>query len=825
MALRTSRRGLSLAACGVLLVAVAATTAGPDQAVAGSSCASLGAARDFAVFSNSDFVATASAGTSITGRIAADRDVNVDGVFIGPAAGDAPPTVIAGRDFTAGRATGNGGTLNGGVRYRRNIEVAPNFAVSGARTQGDPPFVFQHEFNALGELSAVWADLPRTPRATTTLNPSSRGLELVGRDRGLNVFVVDAADLTAAAGITLNLIEPGASALINVTTVAPLSIAPQYMNLSGSAAAGRIAWNLSQATQFNVLRGVAWKGLILAPKAVVTSAGRPQLEGQLIAKSVPDSDWVISKRTFAGCLPGLPDETLGLEPLCVDSLGRLVMRLRNTGTSDRDVDWVDLTGRDFGSFVARAGRDAFFYDRGGDESSVVRATSGTAQVAARGTSERCEGRITVRKVRQGPAPADRAWTIRVAGDGGRYAEDVVLRDGESRTLAVPGGYQEGSAPIGGVVGGNPYVVAEPDPLGARATISVNPIVILDGQNEAVTVTNTYPEVEPPDPGPGPGPAPQPGPDPGPGPGPAPQPGPDPGPGPGPAPQPEPDPGPDPGQPTLPPGVPEPLPGPDIDAAEPGEPAADLEVTHSIVPGTVAVGEPVRTVERVRNRGAVAAQNVVLRELPQNTAAYLRTVSTILRVHTQAGVCRGVERPGRCELGTIPPGGEVIVTTRTRMHAPGAYRSVVIASSTTPETNTTNNTGVAGVRVDNAPALGVGVAAPPTGSVGRELSYVVSARIGGARTARSVRVCTRPPETLTEVRAPGTVRRAGAACREYRLLRRGRVVSFRVYGVPAASGRLTVPASATSVDVDGTVRAADRVLVLGGVVCRRFVSRC
>lgn len=69
-------------------------------------------------------------------------------------------------------------------------------------------------------------------------------------------------------------------------------------------------WNLPNATGLAVIHGVGWKGLILAPDATVTSAGRPQLSGQLIANTIPTSDWVLGYVPFTGCLQpvsGSPD--------------------------------------------------------------------------------------------------------------------------------------------------------------------------------------------------------------------------------------------------------------------------------------------------------------------------------------------------------------------------------------------------------------------------------------------------------------------------------------------------------------------------------------
>src|SRR5262249_44992231 len=116
-------------------------------------------------------------------------------------------------------------------------------------------------------------------------------------------FTVSASDLTAAAGFVINLTQPNASALINVTTNTALTINPSYMNLSGSASPATLVWNLPLATGFDVTTGVAWKGLVLAPQATVRAAKDPQLQGQLIAKTIRGGDWVLQHVPFTGCLP------------------------------------------------------------------------------------------------------------------------------------------------------------------------------------------------------------------------------------------------------------------------------------------------------------------------------------------------------------------------------------------------------------------------------------------------------------------------------------------------------------------------------------------
>jgi choice-of-anchor A domain-containing protein len=770
------------ALAAVLFAAVGLARLDAAPAAAASDCASLGQAANFAVLSNGAFNESESSGSSINGRIAAAGDVTLDGVSVNPAAGDSAPTILAGGDFTAGRATGSGGTVNGGVQYGGTSNVAPNFTVNGGLTHAAPPFSFDTEFVSLKELSASLADLAQTPGATVSLNPYSNALELTGTGTGLNVFTVDAAQLAQAAGIVLDLTQPGATALINVTTDTILSIGPMYMNLSGTAGADGVMWNFPLATALAVTRGVAWQGSILAPNATVTSTNHPQLNGQLIGASVPDSNWVINGVKYAGCLPvppGPPDTTLTMMALCIDAHGDLDVRLRNAGGQTRHVVWNDLTRRDFGQFDVPPHSDQFFTDRGGDRSSLIRATSGTTTVRARGTDRRCEGQITIQLLTEGDAPAGQTWAVRTTnGDNGNISNVLTLASGGSGTVTVPGGYVPGSAVIDEVIGGATYTISVDDPHGALSTsISLNPVVILDDQHEFVTVTLVYESGAP-----GTGP---------------------------------PEPPVDPEQPTLPPGGPDPPPGPGNGNGTSG---ADLAVTHQITPSRVLVGGTIQTVTRVVNLGDEPAVGAVAREIPQYHPAQSNSVADVLSLTTTRGTCTQ-RRPVRCSLGTLAPGATVTMRSRTCILVAAALRSIVVVSSDTDDTNTTNNMATANVRSYlPTSAIQAHIGAPPTGRVGAQLSYQVSVSGGPPAGANTVRLCTQPPSSFVQVSAPGTFKYGGLYCRNYTRVRRGRSVAFTVYGFPSATGRLLASARATAADVARPSRATAPILVGSAAAC-------
>ena len=780
----------------VAVVAVAASVlpgrsqgAPPTARVA--ACDSLGAADDFAVFSDGVLTAT---GTSFIGRIAAAGDISLDAIQVDPGAGDASPTVITGADLSAG-FTGAGGTINGGARYAGTLNQAANFVINGGTTKGAPPFSFADEFRELRLLSDTWAAAAETPGATVTLQPWG-ALEFVGPSTGLNVFTVDAADFVASQiqGVVVTLPSASASALINVTTNTDLTIAPQYLN--PEEIASPLIWNFPLATSLTISTSPGWKGLILAPNARIDGAGRPQLVGQLIAGSVPQGAWTITGTPLAECPPGPeepppPDTSLSLEALCVDPFDNLAMRLRNTGERDRNVVWNDLGGPDFGAFVAHAERDRFFNVRDSGPDSVIRVTAdGGTTITAPGTTERCEGEITVTKRVSGGLAPPGPWTIEVAGADGQAIRTAELAAGQSATFDALGGYQPGSAQFGQVVGGIVYAIRETDTLGGTATISHNPVEILTEQHESVTVTNHFPEVEPPDPeNPDPPPI---------------------------------DPPIDPEQPTLPPGVPEPPSGPDLGGVLPGYAAADLEVRHTSARPRAPVGGTFNITTRVPNRGNAPAVDAVLRELPQLRRSVERGVADILSIKTSRGACRRT-RPVRCTLGRLRPGEQVVVRTRARVNLAATLRSVVYVSSRSPESNTTNNIDVEPLTVTPPTNLRVAIKAPPFGRVGLRFAYRVSVTGTGRAGADQVRLCAPRPDDVTGVRAAGTFGYRGARCRNIPRLPAGRTVSFDVTAVPAASGSLRLTALATAVGRAGAARDRTRVQVAGDA-CAAAVAR-
>jgi hypothetical protein len=165
------------------------------------------------------------------------------------------------------------------------------------------------------------------------------------------------------------------------------------------------------------------------------------------------------------------------------------------------------------------------------------------------------------------------------------------------------------------------------------------------------------------------------------------------------------------------------------------------------------------------------------------------------------------------LGTLAPGAAVTIRTRTRVLVAATLRSVVVVSSQTPETNTANNMAEAGVTTFlPATAIRAHVSAPAFVPFGRRFTYRVAVTGGGPSGATSVRLCTQPPRSLTEVRVPGTFRFQDRYCRDIGVLGLGRSASFLVSALPSHSGQLVLDARATAANLPTPSRDSTPVLV-------------
>jgi choice-of-anchor A domain-containing protein/uncharacterized repeat protein (TIGR01451 family) len=150
--------------------------------------------------------------------------------------------------------------------------------------EGTPPPVpdFAALLAGLATRSEQWADI--TPALGS--KPYPNGILLEGKDAVRNVFTVSAATLEGAGEININ-VPVGSTTLINVTgrsySLGATSTIRYYDTSTGTyrdwgrdAPTADLAklrdgtlWNFPDATKIDFLKGFAWQGSILAPKAVM----------------------------------------------------------------------------------------------------------------------------------------------------------------------------------------------------------------------------------------------------------------------------------------------------------------------------------------------------------------------------------------------------------------------------------------------------------------------------------------------------------------------------------------------------------------------------
>ena len=462
----------------VVVCVLAAFALLPSRVMA-ADCAAPGIPGEYDVFAEHAFTGQ---NAQTQGRVAAGGDVFLQSFY----AAQALPSNPARVDLVAGRNLGIGqngaGVWQGGVTYAGTLTPA-NWNSTLSLRNAPPPFDFGQQFAMLRERSAQWADLPAHGTVT---GPTNNELTLTGTDPVRNVFAVTAAQLQSTQRVAIS-VPTGSTTLINVIGTGTYTSALSSVTLTGATAA-TVLWNFPLTPTIVSTAGLEWKGSILAPNAAV-SLSNGQLSGSIAASTVTvgasNGGYLVNHVGFTGCLPPAPANPLSLDSLCTDpTTNHHAMRLRNTGTSARAVTWSDRDSAQTGSFAARAGTDTFFDVLGGDQVHHIVVTSGSVTLEQTTSTRACAGTITVRKLVTGPGAAPPGpWRILIIGDNG-FSATRDLVDGGQAAVAVPGGYQTGSVPIGQVAGGVRYVISEPDPLGAVASVDKPLVTILDGQTRS-----------------------------------------------------------------------------------------------------------------------------------------------------------------------------------------------------------------------------------------------------------------------------------------------------------------------------------------------------
>jgi choice-of-anchor A domain-containing protein len=215
------------------------------------------------------------------GRVAVGGDASATNYSIGAAAAPGQPNFVVGGSLTSQSLNLNGGqTVVGGAVS--NLWGSPNIQPAGVAL----PIDFGAEVVRLKDLSADLAGYAPTGLTDYALPAWAQAgqhhgqITLTGAQAGLNVFILDAAKLADASSFTVDL-DPGATALINVTGANGLYYQTTFSILGGDASS--LLWNFSEATSLSIYNtGAGFQGSILAPLATYNPGGWGAINGQVV---------------------------------------------------------------------------------------------------------------------------------------------------------------------------------------------------------------------------------------------------------------------------------------------------------------------------------------------------------------------------------------------------------------------------------------------------------------------------------------------------------------------------------------------------------------
>lgn len=237
-----------------------------------------------------------SVGSDTEGRVAVGGNAYLQNYSVGAALSNPSGASLV----VGGNLTANGGSTNGGMVVGGTASFS-NWSTSGLAPAGTAsPVDFASEAIRLEALTTTLAGY--TSNATTSYvnwGGSHGGqLTLTGTNSGLNVFTVDASELSSSN--TFNIYIPdGATALINVLGT-DVTIGSGGFNVPTGASS--ILWNFADATSLSFLQ-TNMTGSVLAPNAAYY--GSAPIAGQLIVGSFTGQDWQVTQvnhGTYSGNL-------------------------------------------------------------------------------------------------------------------------------------------------------------------------------------------------------------------------------------------------------------------------------------------------------------------------------------------------------------------------------------------------------------------------------------------------------------------------------------------------------------------------------------------
>ncbi|WP_458170484.1 COG1361 S-layer family protein [Kribbella sp. WER1] len=181
---------------------------------------------------------------------------------------------------------------------------------------------------------------------------------------------------------------------------------------------------------------------------------------------------------------------------------------------------------------------------------------------------------------------------------------------------------------------------------------------------------------------------------------------------------------------------------------PAAPKADVVVTKTTVTKPVVAGEPITYQIKVHNTGPSTAKNV-------NLSDVVPSALTDVTADTSAGSCTVSSGRVACPMGDLPVGETAIVTVTGTVSpkAVGDLTNSATAESSTPDPDTSNNTGRTTDTVKASADLAITKTAQPVPvHAGQPVTYTLTVTNNGPSAAQSVKVTDPVPSPLQYVSA-------------------------------------------------------------------------
>ena len=241
-------------------------------------------------------------------------------------------------------------------------------------------------------------------------------------------------------------------------------------------------------------------------------------------------------------------------------------------------------------------------------------------------------------------------------------------------------------------------------------------------------------------------------------------------------------------------------------------AADVSVTKVVAPGTVQVGDTVSYDITVANAGPSDAAAVTLSDTLPAATEFVSATQVSGPAFTCTAPAVGQSGTLQCTIPALAAGASAVFHLAVTAGGPAVLRAALTnaatVSTSTPETNTANNSSTA-TSPTLAARVGVNVRARPTRiRAGAKVKFRIVVRARRA-TAHNVRVCARRPSGLAWVSARRARIRNGRACWTISSLAAGKTRTFRLVARAhlAARGRLKTRVVVTGTGIRRTRAAA------------------